>query len=92
MLGAFLIAHQPAALAAPIFGPWGGWLLGHGECTFSAVAPRASYSLLALGLAGFVGRLRVADESVRQGLAALLVFWSWLWLAAGLLSVANTAS
>ena len=34
----------------------------------------------------------VEDEIVREACLAVLVLWSWIWLAAGVLSVLNTTS
>jgi hypothetical protein len=91
-LAGALLAREPVAIVAPLLGPWAGHLLGHGECTFAAVATRATVALCILGAAGFLGWRRATDDAVRETFAALLVLWSCAWLATGVLSVLNTTS
>ncbi len=91
LVGAGLV-REPTALVAPLLGPWAGHLLGHGECTFAAFARHASYSLLVSGLAFVLGWRSATDDAVSEAFAALLVLWTWLWLATGVLSVINTTS
>jgi len=88
----FLLRHEAAALAAPLLGPWGGYLLGHQECTVAAILPRRSWSLLFTGVVFCASRIRVEDEAWRDCLLALLLLWSCIWLGSGVLSVLNTTS
>lgn len=87
-----LLVHEPAALLAPLLGPWAGSLLGHGECTFASFARAGTLALCILGPATFLGWLRVPAGLLRELLAVLLLAWTTAWLAAGVLSVLNTTS
>ncbi len=88
----FLLRHEAGAVAAPLFGPWAGYMLGHADCTLAAVIPRRSYSLLISGVVICVIRLRVEEEVERDSYSVLLLLWSCIWLASGVLSVLNTTS
>jgi hypothetical protein len=88
----FLLRHEAGALAAPLFGPWAGYILGHADCTFAAVIPHRSYSLLISGVVICVVRLRAEEEVERDSWSLMLLLWSCLWLVSGVLSVLNTTS
>jgi len=92
MLAALLAAREPAALVAPLLGPWAGWLLGHGECSYAAFAKRPSFGLLVFGPGCFFSWRHATDDAIRELLAVLLWFWMCLWLATGVVSVLNSRS
>jgi hypothetical protein len=86
---ALLVHPEPASLLVPLFGPWASVLYGHRECTLAAGHPWE----IAIGSMAVVGAAAAAWRRGRilRGLAGVLLACFLLaWLAAALLSVANT--
>jgi len=92
MVACFLMQPQPAALAAPLLGPWAGLAFGHMDCTLAAQFPIGSFALLGSGVLAFFGRLRASNDTVRTVLDVLLLLWLTIWCAFAVLSVLNTTS
>jgi hypothetical protein len=85
-----LLRPEPASLLAPLLGPWAGVLYGHWECTLASAHPWR----IAAGSAGVIAAVALGwrRPGLVRGLAGVLLVCSGLaWLAAALLSVANTA-
>ena len=87
-----LMQPHPATLAAPLLGPWAGYLIGHGECTVATILPRRSFSMMLSGAILLVGRWREEDEVIGGALSLMLLLWLCVWCFFAVLSVLNTTS
>ena len=82
-----LLRQEPAAILAPVLGPWAGMAFGHLDCTMGTVLPLPSVLLAVVR----PGLLYLWQQHGGRWLWAVLL-WDLPWLAAALLSVLNSLS
>jgi MYXO-CTERM domain-containing protein len=90
LIGCMLLQPEAESLLAPFLGPWSGHLYGHADCTMASSAPGWTAALVLLALAAiglFLQPRRGRNQVLSPALTALAAL---CWVAAAVLSVANT--
>ncbi|MBI5431883.1 MAG: hypothetical protein HZA52_03520 [Planctomycetes bacterium] len=87
-----LIRPELRSFAAPLFGPWAGYLYGHHDCTLATISQSASVASAVFGALAFGAYARVRSRAARMTISLVLLLWSSAWAATAALSVLNTTS
>ncbi len=78
------------SFAAPLLGPWAGYLYGHRDCTMAVQYPSLSVAVPVLGILALAVSTRIRPGPARVAVSVLLVTLSFAWSALAAMSVANT--
>ncbi len=86
------LALRPDArsLAAPLFGPWAGYVFGHGDCTMASVMPAWTAVAVTLGVVAIMAFVLPRPTAVRAASPFVVLAWASMWVGLAVMSVLNT--